>query len=503
MYISVVISNLSLEGFRSFGNRQLIDLAPLTFVYGPNSAGKSSIIKSLLLLQQSVQFSTNPFPLWRGPQVDLGSVWDSVHGHQPNSAMKVGLTIDQPSLPRRTEIENQAIFTTAKIEFEFSIKGNQSDTVTVEIVSGDKSSGQLKFSRCGADFSLWILNSESLTNYIALADVFGAKRPDALFPVDASQSLPVFYSDAMLPSQVFGHFDGGVQRKQGLEISTNDLFWNRLSTDLNQKFRQEMSKVSYLGPLRKQWSRTEDISQSNQLQQVGSVGENSLSLLKAQPELLASVNTALNETLECGYRLHLTSPTYMIEGAESRPITSPQVMPMLEHLTSNVHVSPVDAGFGLSQLLPILVEMHLREQTLILIEQPELHLHPRLQARMGQLFRNAVRGRNQNRFIIETHSEHLILRIRRLIREGLLTPDMVEVLYVNNQEFTYDESSDSEVLYTTLNSQVLSLRLDEYGDFIDPWPNGFFDERFEELSSTQNRHMAQVDETGGFGIAEV
>ncbi|MSZ16536.1 MAG: AAA family ATPase, partial [Actinobacteria bacterium] len=112
MYISVVISNLSLEGFRSFGNRQLIDLAPLTFVYGPNSAGKSSIIKSLLLLQQSVQFSTNPFPLWRGPQVDLGSVWDSVHGHQPNSAMKVGLTIDQPSLPRRTEIENQAIFTT-------------------------------------------------------------------------------------------------------------------------------------------------------------------------------------------------------------------------------------------------------------------------------------------------------------------------------------------------------------------------------------------------------
>jgi len=391
--------------------------------------------------------------------------------------MKVGLTINQPSIPRRTDIENQAIFTTAKIEFEFSIKGSEYDSVTVEISSDDKNSGQLKFSRCGADFSLWILNSESLTNYIALADVFGAKRPDALFPVDASQSLPVFYSDAMLPSQVFGHFDGGVQRKQGLEISTNDLFWNR--------------------------SRTEDISQSNQLQHVGSVGENSLSLLKAQPELLASVNTALNETLECGYRLHLTSPTYMIEGAESRPITSPQVMPMLEHLTSNVHVSPVDAGFGLSQLLPILVEMHLREQTLILIEQPELHLHPRLQARMGQLFRNAVRGRNQNRFIIETHSEHLILRIRRLIREGLLTPDMVEVLYVNNQEFTYDESSDTEVLYTTLNSQVLSLRLDEYGDFIDPWPNGFFDERFEELSSTQNRRMEQVDETGGFGIAEV
>jgi predicted ATPase len=177
-------------------------------------------------------------------------------------------------------------------------------------------------------------------------------------------------------------------------------------------------------------------------------------------------------------------------------------MPTLEHLISGVHVSPVDAGFGLSQLLPIVVEMHLRERSTILIEQPELHLHPRLQARMGQLLRNAVSGRNQNRFIIETHSEHLILRIRRLIRQKLIDPEMVQILYVNNQEVE-DAPGESPTLTTTLHSHVLALRLDRYGDFIDPWPNGFFDERFEELDTWGEDVNYSLDATGGFGTLEV
>jgi hypothetical protein len=316
--------------------------------------------------------------------------------------------------------------------------------------------------------------------------------------------LPVFYSDGLLPSRLFGYFDGGIQKRQGVEHSSLDLFWNSLATDLAQEFRNEMSNISYLGPLRKQWSRTENVGHSGNSLGPGSAGENSLSFLKDKPELLARVNKVLNETLECGYQLHLGTPTYTIDGSDGRTIDSPQVIPMLEHLTSNVFISPVDAGFGLSQLLPILVEMFMRENSLILIEQPELHLHPRLQARMGQLFRNAVLGWNHNRFIVETHSEHLVLRIRSLIRKRLLSPDLVKVLYVNNQEFSSDDDSllGDDAMFTTLSSQVLSLRLDEYGDFIDPWPNGFFDERFQEMSTSlsETRNPIRDDETGGFGL---
>jgi hypothetical protein len=78
---------------------------------------------------------------------------------------------------------------------------------------------------------------------------------------------------------------------------------------------------------------------------------------------------------------------------------------------------------------------------------------------------------------------------------------MVQILYVNNQEV--DGENLSQPLTTTLHSHVLSLRLDSHGDFIDPWPNGFFDERFEELDTWGEDVTESLDVTGGFGTLEV
>jgi hypothetical protein len=76
---------------------------------------------------------------------------------------------------------------------------------------------------------------------------------------------------------------------------------------------------------------------------------------------------------------------------------------------------------------------------------------------------------------------------------------MVQILYVNNQEV----DSLNQTLTTTLHSHVLSLRLDGFGDFIDPWPNGFFDERFEELDTWGEEVNESLDATGGFGTLKV
>lgn len=497
-----MIRELSLEGFRSFRDRQQISFAPLTFIYGPNSAGKSSIIKSLLLLQQSVQFSSTSFPVFGGPLVDLGSVWDTVHGHQANGMTRISLVLDADSSISRTATGESSLFTKARVEFGLSIDGHHDDLLEVELFNSEGRSLTLSFSRCGDDLSMWVLKPESLPSYLELGNLFGDFQPEELFPTTNTNLLPVFSNDSLLPGHVYGHLDGTIRPSYGSSISPTDLFWNRLATDLVRQFRTEMGKISYLGPLRKPWERTEKVSTGEHMQVVGSIGENSLSLLKSRPELLAQVNTSLSNTLECGYRLHLNSAQFTVDGPDRRQILAPTIMPTLEHLISGVHVSPVDAGFGLSQLLPIVVEMHLRERSTILIEQPELHLHPRLQARMGQLLRNAVSGRNQNRFIIETHSEHLILRIRRLIRQKLISPEMVQILYVNNQEVE-DVPGENLTLTTTLHSHVLALRLDRHGDFIDPWPNGFFDERFEELDTWGEEVNESLDATGGFGTMEV
>lgn len=140
-----------------------------------------------------------------------------------------------------------------------------------------------------------------------------------------------------------------------------------------------------------------------------------------------------------------------------------------------VVVSHRDIGIGISQVLPVLVESFASRNKTLCIEQPEIHLHPALQAELGDVFIESALGEQKNRFVLETHSEHLILRILRRIRETssqknettpAITPDDVALLYVDT-----DRSG----------TRILDLRTDKRGRLLDRCPGGFFEEDFEEL----------------------
>lgn len=134
-----------------------------------------------------------------------------------------------------------------------------------------------------------------------------------------------------------------------------------------------------------------------------------------------------------------------------------------------------DVGFGVSQTLPIVIEsFYAPEDSLILIEQPEIHLHPKAQATLGDLFIEAISKRDRQ-FIIETHSEHLIARIRRRIAENPeLSKDDIAIYYFHK---------------TTEGTKIEKVTLNEYGQLED-FPEGFFDESYYEAFN----HMKVISE---------
>jgi hypothetical protein len=202
---------------------------------------------------------------------------------------------------------------------------------------------------------------------------------------------------------------------------------------------------------------------------------------------------------------------------------------LLRDKSRNINLTPYGVGTGISQILPVVVAAvtplyNCKENmgNLVAIEQPELHIHPAMQVQLGDLF---ISCRNKKDFLIETHSEHLLLRILRRIRESsegkilkLLVPDVfmensylrykykkgtrpisvrqlkhrLDIRNRENSDFEEKEvkiSSEEVAIYYVEsengNTQVNRIRLDENGRFVDHWPHGFFEEREKEYFGEQ------------------
>lgn len=153
----------------------------------------------------------------------------------------------------------------------------------------------------------------------------------------------------------------------------------------------------------------------------------------------------------------------------------------LRDFEKGILVSPGDVGVGISQMVPVVVGALRNQGGMLAIEQPELHVHPAIQVGMGDLFICAVNNgadflSSRKSLIIETHSEHIMLRLLRRIREttdGELPPGTIG-LNADDLSVIYVEDGDSGVRFRP-------LRVDEEGEFRDQWPDGFFEERAGEL----------------------
>jgi hypothetical protein len=251
-----------------------------------------------------------------------------------------------------------------------------------------------------------------------------------------------------------------------------------------------LGRLSYLGPLRcvpSRYARLEGAIDASTIARGGGAWDQ----IRRNPRVLETVNAWLGEgRLRLPYILRSVAFLDANKlgmalkergaGAESvvlQMAESPDASALVfEDINTGAEVTHRDVGFGVSQVLPVLASAAGVRERLIAIEQPELHLHPAQQAELGDVFIESALGERKNTFLLETHSEHLILRLLRRVRETTegklpagatpVRPEDMSVLFVES---------------TPQGSVVRQLPVTPDGDFGAPWPGGFFAERFQDL----------------------
>ena len=243
-------------------------------------------------------------------------------------------------------------------------------------------------------------------------------------------------------------------------------------------YEGHLRSVNYLGSLRSPPKRVYEVSTQQEISEgvTGIQGEYFANALYQNSSILHQVNEWFEgDRLDINYELdvielgdaslageHIAIALYPLDDAGNR---------VLNEEGELVAVTLADVGFGITQLLPVIIEsVASHEGSIICVEQPEIHLHPRLQANIADLMIDTIDDEpgKRKQWIVETHSELLILRLQRRIREGKIKPEDISVLYVDPN----DESTEG--------SAIKVLRLGEDSYFKAPWPDGFFADSLNE-----------------------
>ena len=250
--------------------------------------------------------------------------------------------------------------------------------------------------------------------------------------------------------------------------------------NLPDDYQRHLGLIDYLAPLRSPPKRVYEISNQQDVSAgvTGIQGEYCANVLYHNPLILEQVNEWFeSDKFDIPYELDAIRTGVSSLAGENITIA-------LYDKRTKTQVTLADVGYGINQLLPVIIEgIASQEDSIICVEQPEIHLHPRLQANIADLMIDTIAEEpgKRKQWIVETHSELLILRLQRRIREGKIKPEDISVLYVDPN----DESTEG--------SAIIHLRMDENGDFIDEWPQGFFDESFNELMAEPERQLHPAD----------
>ncbi|MGD8719909.1 MAG: AAA family ATPase [Candidatus Zixiibacteriota bacterium] len=433
----MIINELLIENVRCFARREIIEIKPITLLVGKNSTGKTTLLATLAALSAGKpllfrpDFNVGPF--------NLGSFDNIVTNFDGKGGKKNYINLGVLGVYEETEfiylaeykkhkrelgpILNKAILK-AKI-MRMAIRRNSADKFTVEF----------HFSKDGTN-----IYDKLAWNNIANPEKRKLKRFSHTFDVPI-ETFNMMTPDALLYPIITGSLEDIKREKSEKEIQTINKIKDNLPVfGFPFEFPQLASGTLNVAPIRSKPERTYETYKKK----VTSEGTHIPFLIEADSRTKKTLLiNALNE-------FGKTSGLYTL--LDVKQLGSPkgnrfELMVSINGPGRNI----VDVGYGVSQVLPVIVEaLQCPDGAIMTLQQPEVHLHPEAQAAIGTLLA-VIAGDRDKAFVIETHSDFIVDRIRIEISKGNIKPDDVSVLFL-------DLKDDS--------AAVNRLRLNEKGTFV-------------------------------------
>lgn len=434
-----MLESIHIKNFKCFEDTGKIKIYPITLLVGPNSAGKSSFIQPLLALKQTKesQDSRNTF-IADGRYVDLGLYDDFIFNHleKENFFIGIGIKTKFPKYFSLYDIDSAEYPSELKFSINLTYGLNRT-----------KKNVELREVSVFSDPNSFEFNALKLARSNFYNVDFKSSYTEHKQPLDDKLKK--------MENLRFYGFSGSRYTKTTSKIPRLRVLMYIIQQEIEKFFDNFLN----LKPLRENPKRIYIISGARPAD-VGVAGELATNVLffstKGKSKEKKLYNLANSWSQKLGIASQVKFKVFKAAGVSQLNVISPY-----NELEANI----CDVGFGVSQVLPIIVQgLFSPENSTLVIEQPEIHLHPNIQANLGNFFVELAKNHSKT-VIIETHSEHLISRIRRLVGEGMLASEMLGIYY-------FQVNKDRRC-------EIKKLEINGLGQTIN-WPEGFFEEDYKE-----------------------
>lgn len=407
-------------------------LGPVTLLLGPNSSGKTSLIQSLLLLRQTFSSPDRQLDLNLGGQegdiLDLGTFLDVVHRHDKHKELGIAFKTEDGE----------------GHEVRFALAGGIPATQLLKIEKGNRVYSAERQSKGGYLLAAPDYEPRQIGNRLDSKRAFAPERSIAFSAAAIAELGPV-----------------------GSEVQ-----------DLSLALTKRVHQIAYLGPLREAPARSYLWSR----QSPGNLGVRGQFAVMA---LLASANSLkkrrkgdeggrgwlVDQVSVWLKRLGVADSLEMVRHGRSRYF---EVIVRTQKQKANI----VDVGFGISQVLPLLVLAYFVPRgATIIAEQPEIHLHPGVQTELANLMVEVSRKRKVQ-FIVETHSEDIFRRMQFLVADRKISPADCRMYFISMKR---------------QKAQIEALQMDDYGR-ISNWPDHFFGDVIGETERQMRRMFERLSQ---------